>query len=513
MKFIIILVICSSAYAKVLLSNDIIELNTTSQIDLPTYKPPVDTNIEPKCDSVNEIGGMLDCPEVKIVDNGTALILTPYIKMEQIAEARNLSEVDPKLFAGVKSYTGFFTVDEKYDSNSFFWYFPVEGKQVNETPWIIWLQGGPGASSLTGLFEEVGPLRVSKLGAIKRNPFTWIRNHSILFIDNPIGCGYSFTNHPDGYVSNMTTYSKHLLSTVKQFLQVFPELRSAPLYIAGESYAGKYVPALGIELHKAKSDGLLDVNLQGFLIGNAYVDPSMIRNVNRLFYYVGLMNEEQMKTIEPLMKAFQADIDAKNSVAAKTKWMQIVTVLLLLTHQPQAYNFLKDELTFGGFAQVLKSSEIKKAIHVGDIKYSFLNLTVNNKMAPDFLSSSQNLFEELLDNGYRVLSYCGHLDQLLPCISSAENHRTWQWRGRQKFIDSQRYPFMYNQKLAGWYKSGGNLTEAVVRGAGHMVPTDQPGRAQHLVTNWIYKRPLARINTFPEQLYLNEIFKNITSHS
>ncbi|CAH4012423.1 venom serine carboxypeptidase-like [Pieris brassicae] len=509
MKLIIIFFIFSSAYAKVLLSNAIIELNITSKIDLPTYKPPVDTNIEPTCDSANDVGGMLDCPEAKILDNGTALILTPYIKTEQIAEARKLSKVDPKLFAGVNSYSGFITVDEKYDSHSFFWYFPVERKPVNETPLIIWLQGGPGVSSLVGLFEEMGPLRVSKLGAIKRNPFTWTRNHSILFIDNPIGCGYSFTNHKDGYAENMTTYSKHLLTTVTQFLQVFPELRSAPLYVAGESYAGKYVPALGVELHRARRDGLLDVNLQGFLIGNAYVDPSMMRNVNRLFYYMGALDEEQMKTMEPHIKAFQADIDANDNVAAKSKWMRIVTVLLILTHQKQAYNYLQDQSTLGEFAQVLKSSEIKKAIHVGDIKYSFMNMTVNIKLVPDFLSSSQNLFEELLDNDYRVLSYCGHLDQLLPCISSAENHRTWQWRGKQQFIESQRHSFIYNKKLAGWIKSGGNLTEAVVRGAGHMVPTDQPGRAQHLVTNWIYNRPIARETTVSEQQYLNSFFKNI----
>ncbi|XP_045486471.1 venom serine carboxypeptidase-like [Pieris rapae] len=487
MRFIIIFLIFSSAYAKVLLSNDITELNTTSHIDLPTYKPPVDSNIEPKCDSANDVGGMLACPEIKVQDNGTALILTPYIKMDQIAEARKLSEVAPKLFEGVKSYSGFFTVDEKYDSNSFFWYFPVEGKQVYETPWIIWLQGGPGVSSLSGLFEEIGPLSVSKLGAIKRNPFTWLRNHSILFIDNPIGSGYSFTNHPDGYVTNMATYSKHLFSTVEQFLHVFPELRSAPLYIAGESYAGKYVPALGVELHRAKRNGSLNVNLQGFLIGNALVDPSMMRNMNRIFYYMGLVTEEHLKAMEPLMKAFRADIDAKNSVDAQTTWKLAFQYLIRASHQEQPYNFLKDKLPFGEYSQVLKSSEIKKAIHVGDIKYSSLNLTVYNKMVPDFLSSSQNLFEELLDNDYRVLSYCGHLDLLIPCISSAENHRTWQWRGRQKFIDSQRSLFMYNHELAGWYKSGGNLTEAVVRGAGHLVPADQPGRAQHLITNWIYE--------------------------
>lgn len=98
-------------------------------------------------------------PEVK-VDNGTAFILTPYLKVGRTKEARKASRVDAKLFLGFTSYSGFFTVNETYNSNLFFWYFPVLNKPVNATPWIIWLQGGPGASSMTGLFDEIGPFTV-----------------------------------------------------------------------------------------------------------------------------------------------------------------------------------------------------------------------------------------------------------------------------------------------------------------------------------------------------------------
>lgn len=98
-------------------------------------------------------------PEVKI-DNGTALILTPLIKEGKVKEARKSARVDSKLFLGFKSYSGFLTVNETYNSNLFFWFFPVANKPLNSTPWIIWLQGGPGASSLTGLFDEIGPFTV-----------------------------------------------------------------------------------------------------------------------------------------------------------------------------------------------------------------------------------------------------------------------------------------------------------------------------------------------------------------
>lgn len=72
-----------------------------------------------------------------------------------------MSKVDGYYFINKTSHSGFFNVDEKYNSNIFFWYFPVEdrAKAVAKTPWIVWLQGGPGASSIAGLFDEIGPFK------------------------------------------------------------------------------------------------------------------------------------------------------------------------------------------------------------------------------------------------------------------------------------------------------------------------------------------------------------------
>lgn len=108
-------------------------------------------------DDLGHISTTEEVPKVH-VDNGTALILTPYIKDGRIAEARNASRVDPKLLLNFESYSGFLTVNETLKSHLFFWYFPVVDKPVNDTPWILWLQGGPGASSLYGLFNEIGPV-------------------------------------------------------------------------------------------------------------------------------------------------------------------------------------------------------------------------------------------------------------------------------------------------------------------------------------------------------------------
>lgn len=169
------------------ISNNKSNSNEQIHIDLPVYTTEVPANKTDlpnvilittdisQCGNSSEItDNTIDskesescAPETK-EDNGTALILTPYLKENRIFEARNASRVNPDLFMGIESYSGFVTVNETYNSNIFFWYFPVEKKPVNETPWLIWLQGGPGASSMTGLFDEIGPFFADSQGRLSR---------------------------------------------------------------------------------------------------------------------------------------------------------------------------------------------------------------------------------------------------------------------------------------------------------------------------------------------------------
>lgn len=81
-----------------------------------------------------------------------------------------------------------------------------------------------------------------------------------------------------------------------------------------------------------------------------------------------------------------------------------MTVLLILTHQKHVYNFLRDEVPVGRYMMFLNTTEAKRALHVGDIKFSFVNMTVNSNLNADFLTSAKPLYEELL-NKYRVLLY------------------------------------------------------------------------------------------------------------
>ncbi|KAI5640692.1 serine carboxypeptidase domain-containing protein [Phthorimaea operculella] len=459
------------------------------------------------------------------------LFLTPLINQNKAAEARNRSAVNPALFLNVTSHAGFLTVDPEKNSNTFFWYFPVEGEDVGEAPWIIWLQGGPGASSLAGLFDEIGPFEY-KDGQLNRRKHAWTNNHSVLFIDNPIGVGYSFTEKEDGFATKMEEYATHLYNATQQFLTIFPELRNAPLFLAGESYAGRYVPALAARIEAADegmqvnqppitlewisplfltgesydgryvpalaarieaADEGMQVNqppitLEGIILGNPVLNREDIVNITNAFYQWGLIDSDYVETLRPLEKLYLTAIEEGNSaLAAKTR-EDIFNKLSEKTMQNQAFNLLADDSDYDkiyNYKEFLAKEEIKDALHVGERPYIYHNDTVANKLIPDFLMNSSAIVMEIL-NKYKVLIYCGQLDLTAPCVPSAEARRTtWNWTKHDDFLKAPRVPWWYETTVAGYIKKGGGLEEALVRGAGHLAPMDKPAEVLVLISSFI----------------------------
>ncbi|EIW62224.1 alpha/beta-hydrolase [Trametes versicolor FP-101664 SS1] len=121
----------------------------------------------------------------------------------------------------------------------FFWFFPP-GPQGSLDDLIFWTNGGPGCSSLEGLLQENGPFQWS-LGQAKptQNEFSWTNLSSILFVEQPVGTGFSL-GKPD--ITDENGVAAEVVGFMQQFLEVFKELQGKKLYVTGESYAGMYVP-------------------------------------------------------------------------------------------------------------------------------------------------------------------------------------------------------------------------------------------------------------------------------
>ncbi|CAF4438395.1 unnamed protein product, partial [Adineta steineri] len=138
------------------------------------------------------------------------------------------------------SYSGYLTVNKTHQSNLFFWFFPSQDGNTN-APLVVWLQGGPGSSSLFGLFAEQGPIMVDMEQKLHGSNITWNSKYHLLYIDQPVGTGYSFTKSEEGYVTNEDEVARDLYSMLTQFFVIFHEYVPCPFYVTGESYGGRYV--------------------------------------------------------------------------------------------------------------------------------------------------------------------------------------------------------------------------------------------------------------------------------
>ncbi|CAF4786410.1 unnamed protein product [Pieris macdunnoughi] len=420
------------------------------------------------------------------------LILTPLLEQNRTEEARNASAVDPNYFLQTKSYTGFLSVED--DSNLFFWYFPVSGTNV---PWVLWLQDEVGMTSLEGLFSQIGPfyfvrndtrfVPIKERNSLKEREYSWNKQFSMVFLENCAGAGFSFGNDLTRTKESLST---HLLRAVQQLVQIYPELSTAPLYIAGEGYAGHFIPDLALKIHEAKNDSAT-INLQGLILGHPVLNAESIQDYISVFLGFGLIDSQGAIAAKPLQDKYLQEINVdRSSSNAFSFRAELIDYLKKISGKTQSFNAFKeytDNDYNNTFFDYLTDDDVRNSIHVGDIKFSLQNYAGLIYMKDDFLANVTVTVEKLLEH-YRILIYCGHLSLSIPCVPLANHIRkTWHWNKRDDFLNAPRVPWWFNDNIAGYIKSGGNLMEVLITNTGDLISVDKPAELLHVVTNFIKK--------------------------
>lgn len=430
-----------------------------------------------------------ECYEIE-GDAGKPLILTPYIEARKTKEARFASAICHKeLTTGITSYSGYFTVNKQFHSNIFFWFF--ENRNV-EAPVLLWLQGGPGASSLFGLFEENGPFIVRQ-DRIKFRTFAWTRTHSMLYMDSPVGTGYSFTS--GGYARNETTIGKNLYEALLQFFTVFSEYQGNAFYISGESYAGKYIPALAYTIHTNNPSAKIKINLQGLAIGNGWTDPINQYQYSEYLYQIGLLDRHDATIFKRVEDDALVYIKTGQWKKAYDTFHNLLdddfSLFKNITGFKSYYNLLfagNFSIAAETFARFVQRPDIRHAIHVGNTSFGLNETEVEENLAEDFYQSAAQWLAELLSY-YRVLVYSGQLDIIVPYPLTENYLSKLNFTGADVYRNAKRHQWKVGSELAGYIKYAGNLTEVLVRNAGHMVPKDQPVVALDLITRFTHGKP------------------------
>ena len=112
-------------------------------------------------------------------------------------------------------------------------------------------------------------------------------------------------------------------------------------------------------------------------------------------------------------------------------------------------------------------------------------------LVEDFMVSFRAEVEVLMEN-YKTLIYSGQLDVIIGAALTEKMLATFRWGGKEEFLMAKKSVWRVNsndREVAGYVKQSGMFTQAVVRGAGHLVPFDQPQRALDLINRWIQGLP------------------------
>jgi carboxypeptidase C (cathepsin A) len=99
--------------------------------------------------------------------------------------------------------------------------------------------GGPGASSLFGLFAEHGPYRLNASLYPIKNEYSWANEYNVVYLDNPRQTGYSYSD-AGTLCHDWTCYGADFDAFIRQFVAAY-SLGANEVYVTGESYGGHYV--------------------------------------------------------------------------------------------------------------------------------------------------------------------------------------------------------------------------------------------------------------------------------
>jgi len=427
----------------------------------------------------------LECPQE---DLGSPLFLTPYIECGDVETGIKKARVNTTMLQGLdedlESYSGFLKVDKENNGNMFFWFFPAE-EDAEDAPVVIWLQGGPGNSGMMGLLDLHGPI-LSKVDennqriGVRRNPYSWARKHNMLYIDNPVGAGFSFS---DVLPTSHEEVTDNLYEFLQQWFTLFSSYQSNPFFAFGESYGGKYVPSIIRRIHEENKSGdnVIKINVAGMGIGNGWMSPYHQIQYGDFLYEVGLLDGKQRDKCHEIEATTRNHIEERDFFEAHKSYSEQQSYIIGAMNCDNMYNMALCNRDPSYVQEFIELESSRKVLHVGNLDFSDDLTNVLNSLSNVTMDDERKDIELCLEN-YKTLIYNGNLDIMCHHSGILDMISDLDWSGSDKFRNADRQVYHYNEtKVAGYLTKADNLHLLLVRNAGHMVPLDLPHVAQQMI--------------------------------
>ncbi|KAK0338343.1 hypothetical protein LTR59_003017 [Friedmanniomyces endolithicus] len=427
-----------------------------------------------------------------------------------------------------ESYAGLLPISDVANSSElYFWFFPSANELAGDEI-LIWLNGGPGCSSLEGLLQENGPF-LWQYGTYKpvKNPYTWVNLTNVVWVEQPAGTGYSkqLGTPP---ATNELEVAAQFLGFFKNFVDTFG-LYNKKIYISGESYAGYYVPYIADAMHNASNTDYYDIS------SVLFYDPSTsyqvvqddIPAVPFVDYWSGLfsLNDSFMADIHKRADAcgYTAFMDlamtfpptgplptppnVDYSMPGCSIWNDIINAALLVNPCWDIYQvattcpILWDVLGFPGSIPYLPDgatiyfnrTDVQMAINapLGQWEECSSGVLTTDTSPPSGLS----VLPRVIEKNERTIIGHGMLDFILLMNGTLMMVNNMTWNGAQGFSvpPSSFEPFFvpYHSELSestlagsgdfGVYHTERGLTFCTVDLSGHMIPQYAPSAAYRQV--------------------------------
>jgi len=411
----------------------------------------------------------------------------------------------------VNQFSGYITVDQREGKALFYWL--IESLVSPTTaPLVVWFQGGPGCSSLFGLFVEHGPFRPNMDGGLDFNPNTWVNVANMLYVESPAGVGFSYSNTSVGRVTNDNITLTDNYAFLQGFLLDYPQYVGRDMWITGESYGGVYVPSLS-EKVLFGPDATLSQMLKGFMVGNPVIrcgndSPLLARNTQvNIFYWHGLVsysnflawndngcdvssfkakcisiyeviNEEIGREFQ---QAVQPGLDPDDLYENFCTGNGSLDFSSNLPNEP-------DCIAVDTLAQnYLNQIDVQQAIHARPTKWVACADPPQLEYTPSFPSMIP-FYENIFNGkpGFNVLIYSGDIDiNTVPfpytqqCMSILKRPIVNNWQ-----------PWLVNQATAGYVEVYDKYTYATVKGGGHETPQYQSLNSLNMFSRFLMNQTL-----------------------
>ncbi|KAI9668519.1 MAG: hypothetical protein M1829_005336 [Trizodia sp. TS-e1964] len=409
--------------------------------------------------------------------------------------------VDPSKLGvdSVKQYSGYLD-DEEEDKHLFYWFFESRNDPKND-PVVLWLNGGPGCSSLTGLFLELGPSSLDKKIKLVNNPYSWNANASVIFLDQPVNVGFSYSS---GSVSNTVAAGKDVYALLTLFFKQFPEYAKQDFHIAGESYAGHYIPVFTAEILKHKNT---NINLKSILIGNGLTD-----GLTQYEYYKpmacgeggwpAVVDEEGCQSMANALPRCLQLIDA--CYKSESVWSCVPASIYCNNGQMGPYqrtgqnvydvrskcedsgNLCYKELAW--ITEYLNRDDVQKELGVEVSNYDSCNFDINRNFlfAGDWMQPFHRLIPGILEK-IPILIYAGDADFICNWLGNQAWTEALEWPGKSAFNKAHLHKLRLggDGDSIGQVKTSGNFTFMRIHAAGHMVPLNQPEASLDMLNRYI----------------------------